>query len=105
MRFCKIHRYKGAERENRKSKVISLEMKIQILGETVTRVSNTYSIHEATIRTIRKNEDSIRKCVAAGTEGSMSTTFYVRNNEIEKMVKALMIKHKSEYQLTPMQTP
>lgn len=87
---------KDIKEKQKKRKVISLETKIQILdrlrkGETVTRVSNVYSIHEATIRTIRKSEDSIRKSVAAGTKASMSTTSYVRNIQMENMEKALMI--------------
>lgn len=46
-------------------------------------------MNEATIRTIRKNEDSIRKSVAAGS--STSTVSYVRDAAIENMEKALMI--------------
>ncbi|KAG7202116.1 hypothetical protein KM043_004784 [Ampulex compressa] len=48
-------------------------------------------MNEATIRTIRKNEDSIRKSGAAGSSTSMSTTTYVRDVAMENMEKALMI--------------
>lgn len=79
-----------------KRKVISLETKIKILDrlrnrERVTDVAKFYSMNEATIRTIRKNEDSIRKSVAAGTCTSMSTISYVRDVTMENMEKALVI--------------
>ncbi|XP_017789938.1 PREDICTED: tigger transposable element-derived protein 1-like [Habropoda laboriosa] len=79
-----------------KRRVISLESKIKILGrlrngERVTDVAKFYSMNEATIRTIRKNEDSIRRSVAAGSSASMSTASYVRDVAMENMEKALMI--------------
>ncbi|GFT89640.1 hypothetical protein NPIL_29021 [Nephila pilipes] len=79
-----------------KRKVISLETKINILDrlrnkERVIDVAKIYSMNEATIRTIRKNEDSIRKSVASGLQTSMSTTSCVRNVAMERMEKALMI--------------
>lgn len=79
-----------------KRKVISLETKIKILdrlsnGERTTEVAKSYSMNEATIRTIRKNKSSIRKSVAAGTGTSKSTTSYVRDISIENTEKALML--------------
>nr|XP_012148419.1 PREDICTED: uncharacterized protein LOC105663526 [Megachile rotundata] len=73
---------KGITKKQMKRKVISLESKIKILdrlhnGERVIDVAKFYSMNEATIRTIRKNEDSIRKSVAAGSSTSMSTTTYI----------------------------
>ena len=54
-----------------KRKVISLETKIKILnrlrkGDLVVDVAKSYCMNDATIRTIRTNEDTIRKSVAAG---------------------------------------
>ncbi|GFT02826.1 tigger transposable element-derived protein 1 [Nephila pilipes] len=79
-----------------KRKVISLETKINILDrlrnkERVIDVAKIYSMNEAIIRTIRKNEDSIRRSVASGLQTSLSTTSFVRNVAMERMEKALMI--------------
>lgn len=79
-----------------KRKVISLETKIEILdrlrkGDRVVDVAKSYSMNEATIRTIRINENTIRKSVAAGNTTSMGTTSYTRNIAMEKMEKALML--------------
>ena len=79
-----------------KRKVISLETKIEILdhlrkGDRVVDVTKSYSMNEATIRTIRTNENTIRKSVAAGNTTSMGTTSYTRNIAMEKMEKALML--------------
>ncbi|UYV74851.1 hypothetical protein LAZ67_12001314 [Cordylochernes scorpioides] len=73
-----------------KRKVISLETKIEILdrlrkGDRVVDVAKSYSMNEATIRTIRTNENTIRKSVAAGITTSMGTTSYTRNIAMEKM--------------------
>ncbi|UYV68170.1 hypothetical protein LAZ67_5003239 [Cordylochernes scorpioides] len=79
-----------------KRKVISLETKIEILdrlrmGDRVVDVAKSYSMNEATIRTIRTNENTIRKSVAAGNTTSMGTTSYTRNIAMEKMEQALML--------------
>ena len=62
-----------------KRKVISLETKIEILdrlrkGDRVVDLAKSYSMNEATIRTIRTNE----------MPTSMGTTSYTRNIAIEK---------------------
>ncbi|UYV72509.1 hypothetical protein LAZ67_9003463 [Cordylochernes scorpioides] len=79
-----------------KRKVISLETKIEILdrlrkGDRVVDVAKSYSMNEATIRTIRTSENTIRKSVAAGNTTSMGTTSYSRNIAMEKMEQALML--------------
>ncbi|UYV69405.1 hypothetical protein LAZ67_6003482 [Cordylochernes scorpioides] len=79
-----------------KRKVISLETKIEILdrlrkGDRVVDVEKSYSMNEATIRTIRTNENTIRKSVAAGNTTSMGTTSYTRNIAMEKMEQALIL--------------
>ncbi|UYV66924.1 hypothetical protein LAZ67_4003355 [Cordylochernes scorpioides] len=79
-----------------KREVISLETKIEILdrlrkGDRVVDVAKSYSMNEATIRTIRTNENTIRKSVAAGNTTSMGTTSYTRNIAMEKMEQALML--------------
>ena len=48
-------------------------------------------MNESTIRTIRTNENTIRKIVAAWNTTSMGTTSYTRNIAVEKMEKALML--------------
>lgn len=83
-------------RKEVKRKVISLETKIEILdrlrkGDRVVDVAKSYSMNKATIRTIRTNENTIRKSVAAGNTTSMGTTSYTRNIAMEKMEKALML--------------
>ncbi|UYV83478.1 hypothetical protein LAZ67_23001151 [Cordylochernes scorpioides] len=79
-----------------KRKVISLETKIEISdrlrkGDRVIDVAKSYSMNEATIRTIRTNENTIRKSVAAGNTTSMGTTSYTRNIAMEKIEQALML--------------
>ena len=62
-----------------KRRVISLETKIEILdrlrkGDRVVDVAKSYSMNEAIKRTIRTNENTIRKSVTAGNTTSMGTT-------------------------------
>ena len=71
-----------------KRKVISLETKIEILdrlwkGDRVVYVAKSYSMNEATIRTIIINENTTRKSVAAGNTTCMGTTSYTRNIAME----------------------
>ena len=59
--------------------IIFLETKIEIsdrLGnkEIIVDIATLYSMNEATIRAIKKNEDSIKKSVAARMNTSMRTT-------------------------------
>ena len=75
-----------------KRKFISLEAKIEILdrlrkGDIVVNIAKSYSMNEATIRTIRTYENTIRKSVAAGNTTSMGTTSYTRNIAMEKRRK------------------
>jgi len=79
-----------------KRKIISLETKIEILDrlknkERMVDIAKLYSMNESTIRTIKLNEGSIRKSVAAGMQTSMSTTSYVRKKTMETMEKAVII--------------
>lgn len=79
-----------------KRKAISLEDKIKILdrlaaGEGATSVGKRFSLNESTIRTIKKNEESIRQSVIAGTKLSAHTSSYTRDIVKEKMEKALVI--------------
>ncbi|UYV79244.1 hypothetical protein LAZ67_17001721 [Cordylochernes scorpioides] len=72
------------------------QTKIEILdrlrkGDRVVDVTKSYSMNEATIRTIRTNENTIRKSVAAGNTTCMGTTSYTRNIAMEKMEQALML--------------
>ena len=62
-------------------KVISLETKIEILdrlrkGDRVVDIAESHSMNEATIRTIRTNENTIKKSAAAGN--TTSATSYTR---------------------------
>lgn len=77
-------------------KAISLEVKIKILdrlapGEGATSVGKYFNLKESTIRTIKKNEEAIRKSVIAGTNMSAHTSSYTRDIVKEKMEKALVI--------------
>ena len=79
-----------------KRKISSLETKIESLDrlrkvDRVVDIAKSYSMNEATIRTIRTNENSIRKSVEAGNTTSIGTTSYTRNIAMEKMEKALML--------------
>lgn len=79
-----------------KRKAISLDTKIKILdqlatGQGATAVGNHFGIHEATIRTIKKNETAIRKSVCSGTKISAKSSSYIRDVVKEKMEKALVI--------------
>ncbi|UYV76545.1 hypothetical protein LAZ67_14001088 [Cordylochernes scorpioides] len=77
------------EEKEVKRKVISLETKIEILDRL--RKGDRVHVNEATIKTIRTNENTIRKSVAAGNTTSMGTTSYTRNIAMEKMEQALML--------------
>ncbi|KAH1013190.1 hypothetical protein HUJ05_012212 [Dendroctonus ponderosae] len=73
-----------------------LETKIEIMDRLrnrarITDVARLYSMNEATIRTVRKNEDSIRKSVAAGASSNLKTISYKRDAIMENMEKALVI--------------
>lgn len=75
---------------------ISLELKIQILdrlkkGEKVTNVAKSLNLNEATIRTIKKNENKIRTAVSAGSSIFANMTARPRAPIIEKMEKILSI--------------
>lgn len=79
-----------------KRKFISLDVKIQILdrlikGEKAAHVAKTLNLNEATVRTIKKNENKIRSAVAAGS--SIATKYAARPRApiIERMEKALNI--------------
>jgi len=79
-----------------KRKAISLELKIKILdriatGEGAISVEKHFDLNESTIRTIKKNEDTIRKSVIAGTNISAHTASYTRDVVKEKMEKALIL--------------
>jgi hypothetical protein len=81
---------------DRKRQAISLESKIKILdllakGEGPTSVGKSFGLHEATIRTIKKNEDSIRQSVISGSKLSSKTSSYCRNAILEKMEKLLVV--------------
>ncbi|UYV66490.1 hypothetical protein LAZ67_4001858 [Cordylochernes scorpioides] len=85
----------------RLKEVISLETQIEILdrlrkGDRVVDVAKSYNMNEDTIRTIRTNENTIRKNVAAGNTTNMGTTSYTRNIAMEKMEQTLML----HYELT-----
>ncbi|XP_033236379.1 tigger transposable element-derived protein 2-like [Drosophila pseudoobscura] len=79
-----------------KRKAISLGTKIEILdrlrnGEGSTFLGKIYGLNEATIRTIKRNENSIRQSVISGTELSAKFSSYTRDATKEKMEKALVI--------------
>lgn len=78
-----------------KRQAISLETKIKILdclkrGEGPTSVGKKFCLNEATIRTIRKNEDSIRQSIISGSALSCKTSSYSRNPILEKTEKHLV---------------
>ncbi|XP_053969040.1 tigger transposable element-derived protein 1-like [Anastrepha ludens] len=90
-----------------KRKAISLDTKIKILdqlttGQGATAVGKHFGIHEATIRTIKKNETAIRKSVCSGTKISAKSSSYIRYVVKEKMEKALVmwIEDKSQKRIT-----
>ncbi|XP_012142198.2 putative CENPB DNA-binding domain-containing protein 1 isoform X2 [Megachile rotundata] len=75
---------------------ISLEMKIHILdrlknGEKATYIAKSLQLNEATIRTIKQNEEKIRTAVAVGSSVSARMSARPRAAIIEKMEKALSL--------------
>lgn len=79
-----------------KRQTISLETKIKILdclrsGEGSTSVGRAFGLNEATIRTIKKNESSIRQSVISGSALSSKTTSYSRNSTLEKTEKHMVL--------------
>ena len=86
-----------------KRKIISLETKIEILDrlrnkERMADIAKSYSMNESTIRTTKLNEDSIRKSVSAGKYTGKSKISYLRNDTMENMEKALILKVKDKNQ-------
>ncbi|XP_039967012.1 uncharacterized protein LOC120778960 [Bactrocera tryoni] len=83
-------------------KAISLDTKIKILdqlatGQGATVVGNNFGIHEATLRTIKKNETVIRASVCSGTKLSAKSSSYVRDVEsINVSRKLIQIHHLSQ---------
>ncbi|XP_054085243.1 tigger transposable element-derived protein 1-like [Zeugodacus cucurbitae] len=78
-----------------KRRKLNLKEKIKILdelkaGEKIATISKRRNIHEATIRTIRRNETTIRKVVAAASTGCFLSGFYVRDVAILKAERALL---------------
>ncbi|XP_030383230.1 tigger transposable element-derived protein 1-like [Scaptodrosophila lebanonensis] len=79
-----------------KRKAISLETKIEILdrlrnGEGSTFLGKMFGLNEATVRTIKRNEFSIRQSMISGTKLSVKSSSYTRDATKEKMEKALII--------------
>ncbi|XP_054089838.1 tigger transposable element-derived protein 1-like [Zeugodacus cucurbitae] len=78
-----------------KRRKLNLREKIKILdelkaGEKIATISKRRNIHEATIRTIRRNETTIRKVVAAASTGCFLSGFHVRDVAILKAEHALL---------------
>lgn len=70
--------------------------KIEILNSLATgagpsKVARQFGLHEATIRTIKKNEIKIRNSVAAGSFISCNVTSYTKNSLMEVMEKQLLV--------------
>ncbi|GBL86580.1 Tigger transposable element-derived protein 1 [Araneus ventricosus] len=83
------------KKQGLKRKRITLETKIQILdrlktGEGSSSVAKHFELNEATVRTIKKNEEKIRASVAAGCSESLKRTSHVRDTTLELMEKALI---------------
>lgn len=76
-------------------KVIPLSVKIQILdrlksGEGATSVGRYFNLNEATVRTIKKNEDKIRARMAAGFTLNSDFSLVLQHINIETAEKKLM---------------
>ena len=79
----------------RKRQAISLEVKLKILdclakGEGSTSVGKKFDLNEATIRTIKKNENEIRKSVISSSKHSSKTSSYIRDEVLVKMEKCVL---------------
>lgn len=79
-----------------KRKIISLDTKIKILdrlksGEGSTAVANYFNLSEATVRTIKKNEDKIRTYVLAGSSTDYKRVPQMRDSTIESMEHLLLL--------------
>ncbi|XP_055617943.1 tigger transposable element-derived protein 1-like [Toxorhynchites rutilus septentrionalis] len=85
---------KTAFKKNRSRVSLSLEMKLNILdalqdGKSVANVGRNLKINESTVRTIKKNQDSIRQTAAQGTIYATKSSSYTRDPLMVKMEKAL----------------
>jgi len=87
---------KKEKRKQLKRKFISLEDKIQILnrlkgGEKISSVAKSINLNESTIRTLKKNEEKIKKTMADGCPLDAKRVTCTRNINMVKMERALMI--------------
>ena len=86
----------SSAKPKRARKMMTLQQKIELLdklkrGDSAASVGRFYGINESTVRTIKKNEASIRASIASGTSKSAKVTFLTRDHNLEKMEKALII--------------
>lgn len=84
------------KRKQLRRKFISLQDKIQILnrlndGEKPSSIGKSLSLNEATIRTIKKNENKIRKSVVDGCSLDAKRVARVRDIDMIRMEHVLMI--------------
>lgn len=85
-----------SSKEHRPRTSIHLEMKLKVLdaladGESVAKVGRIFKINESTVRTIKKNEFSIRNAAAQGTVYATKSSSYTRDVLMVKMEKALFM--------------
>ncbi|XP_014600850.1 PREDICTED: tigger transposable element-derived protein 1 [Polistes canadensis] len=84
------------EKRQLKRKFISLEDKVEILnrlkdGERISSVGKSFDLNESTIRTLKRNEEKIRKTMADGCPLGAKRTTRNRDIDIVKMERDLMI--------------
>lgn len=84
------------EKKQLKRKFISLEDKVEILnrlkdGERISSVGKSFDLNESTIRTLKRNEEKIRKTMADGCPLGAKRTTRNRDIDIVKMERDLMI--------------
>ncbi|XP_017754456.1 PREDICTED: tigger transposable element-derived protein 1-like [Eufriesea mexicana] len=83
-------------RKQLKRKFISLVDKIEILnrlknGEKISSVAKSLNLNESTVRTLKKNEEKIRKTIANGCPSGAKRVTRTRHVNMVKMERALMI--------------
>ncbi|XP_015174434.1 PREDICTED: uncharacterized protein LOC107065344 [Polistes dominula] len=84
------------EKRQLKRKFISLEDKVEILnrlrdGERISSVGKSFDLNESTVRTLKRNEEKIRKTMADSCPLAAKRTTRNRNTDIVKMERDLMI--------------
>ncbi|XP_017761075.1 PREDICTED: tigger transposable element-derived protein 1-like [Eufriesea mexicana] len=89
-RLCRLKLKENENLEEHINSMIEIQDRLAT-GQGATSIAKHFGLHEATVRTIKKNEAAIRKSVCSGTKLSANPSSYTGDIVKEKMAKTLVI--------------